>query len=552
MLVTVARITPLPMIDPPIFGFTFAISLLLAASAAAGPGDYDTTFGDGGGSTVSFTSGNDYAYSVAIEPGGKILLAGGSSAGDFSVLRLLANGNPDPAFGTAGKSIHKFGLFELARGVSPLTGGKILVCGAGLVSGGSRDFAIMRLSADGSLDSTFGTGGITTTDLQGGFNESVTCMTVDANGSATVAGASRGKFALVRYTPAGALDPSFGSGGKVFTTSSSAGEESVNAIATQGDGKIVVAGQSTANGNPDMVVARYLPNGTPDPSFGTGGKAVLQLFDDTLPDAANGLTVLPDGKILIAGTSDDSYAVVRLTATGALDPSFGTDGSTIIGYDDSIDAGNALALQTDGKILVAGTSTIDGRDYFGLLRFTAAGKLDRSFGGGALLTLITDGSDTGRALAVQQDGRIVVAGDGGSLGARDFGVVRYESAGVVSLGRWRENHFGTSANTGVAADLSDADGDGLANILEYAFGLDPLDASSLALPQWQVRDGGLMTEYNTSASVTGITYTAEWSPSMAPGSWKPITDAGIAGSHRFILPVSDNPKRFVRSGIRSQ
>lgn len=538
----------------------FRSALVLAISGAAlssrsmgAPGDLDTGFGTGGRFTTSFTAGDDYGYSVAVQSDGKILVAGGSAAGDYSVLRLLSNGSPDPDFGTGGKVAHKFGLFELARGVAVVSGGKILVGGSGLVSGGSRDFAVMRLLSNGTLDPDYGTGGVVTTDIEGGFNETATSMAVDSDGRATLAGYYRTNFALVRYTAGGAPDPSFGAGGKVFTAVSTATEQQANAIALQSDGKILVAGQSRTGSNTDIIAARFLANGTPDPDFGTGGKTITPIGAGNALDVANSVAVLPDGKILVAGTSANDYVLARYTPGGVIDTGFGNGGGNFIDLGGAVDAGYGMAVQSDGKILLTGTSNLNGRDYFALLRFTSGGNIDSSFGnGGGLITAVTADADSARAIALQNDGRILIAGWAGALNANDFAVARYESAGPVTIESWRQTHFGTTENSGNAANDFDFDNDGLVNLLEYAFGQDPTRASSRAVPSGQVSSANFVSSLTAPGTVTGITYAAEWSLSMAAGTWSPVPDTGSGSVHTFSVPMSGRTKLFMRWKITPQ
>ena len=216
-----------------LLSITSLLAFLPSRRVSAAPGSYDTGFGDGGGVTVSMADGDDFGQAVAIQRDGKLLVAGGSAAGDYSVLRLLANGKPDPDFGNAGKVVRDFGLFELARGVAQRADGTILVGGSGLIFGGSRDFAVLCLLSNGTPDPSYGSGGLVSTDIKDGFNEPANCMVVDAEGRATLGGSYRANVALVRYTPTGTLDESFGIGGKVYTENNSATEELIQGMALQ-------------------------------------------------------------------------------------------------------------------------------------------------------------------------------------------------------------------------------------------------------------------------------------------------------------------------------
>jgi uncharacterized delta-60 repeat protein len=519
----------------------------------AASGDLDTGFGGTGVVTAMFTAGDDYGYSVAVQGDGKILVAGGSSAGDFSVLRLLPDGSPDPDFGAGGKVVRKFGQFELARGVAAVSGDKILVGGAGLVSGGSRDFAALRLLSSGAPDPDYGTDGLVTTDILNGLDDVVNGMAVDGTGRAILAGRYCTNVALVRYTAGGAPDPSFGNGGKVFTPGSTATEQEANAIAIQADGKVVVAGQSRTGSNTDVLVARYLSNGTPDPNFGSGGKTTTAVGAGNVSDAANAVTVLADGKIVVVGTTGSDYLLLRYTPGGVLDTNFGSGGGNFIDFAGAIDAGYGVAVQGDGRILVTGTSNLNGRENFALLRFTSGGGIDSSFGnGGGLLTTVTAGSDSARAIALQSDGRIVVAGWGGPPDAKDFAVARYESAGPVTLASWRQKHFGTTSNSGDAANDFDFDKDGLVNLLEFAFGQNPTLAESRTAPSGEVSGANFVSRFTAPANISGITFCAEWSGTMAAGTWIPLADSGTGREHIFSVPMAGRTTLYLRWKITAQ
>jgi uncharacterized delta-60 repeat protein len=187
-----------------------------------------------------------------------------------------------------------------------------------------------------------------------------------------VAGSSdasgRSAFALARYLPNGALDPSFGGDGRVRSDFGSY----ALAVALQPDGKIVVAGwSSTASGGGAFALARYLPNGTLDVTFSDAG-TVRTNFGSGSEDQAFALAIQPNGKIVVAGVSDssDGFALARYLSNGTLDPSFSGDGKVRTPFGSgSRDEARALAIQPDGKIVVAGVSTASGTNDFALARY---------------------------------------------------------------------------------------------------------------------------------------------------------------------------------------
>ena len=228
------------------------------------------------------------------------------------------------------------------------------------------------------------------------------------------------------------LDLSFGSGGKVTTTVGNSYDEGYS-VALQNDGKILVAGDTHNGANFDFGLVRYTSGGALDPTFGNGGKVTTPV--GSLDDRARSVLLLSDGKIAVAGYYDqggnNDFVVVRYTAAGALDPSFGSAGKATAGFGNNAIATGA-ALQSDGKILVAGYVSIDGRNYFTVVRFTSTGALDLNFGaGGLVITAFGSGSAYGMSVAVQADGKILVAGEADNSSNSDFALARYDTNGQL-------------------------------------------------------------------------------------------------------------------------
>jgi uncharacterized delta-60 repeat protein len=263
--------------------------------------------------------------------------------------------------------------------------------------------------------------------------------------SNSVAWAHDSGFGLARYTPDGVLDQSFGNGGLVVTRSTQRSFVA-NALALQPDNKILVAGMVSdlATASLQLAVARYNPDGRVDDGFGAAGIAATPV--GAAGAAASALALQPDGRILVAGTAfahgsaSDEFALACFTPAGKLDLSFGQDGLVATQVGASGAAVQSLALQADGRILVAGTAFSNGPtdDDFALVRYTPDGRLDLGFGSGGIVT--TDfGSgeasarpalDRAGGVAVQSDGRIVVAGS--TRGDHQaFAVARYTVDGAL-------------------------------------------------------------------------------------------------------------------------
>jgi uncharacterized delta-60 repeat protein len=319
-----------------------------------------------------------------------------------------------------------------------------------------------------------GTGKVTT-DFAFANDEGY-AVAVQADGKIVVAGTSNGSFALARYNSDGALDSSFNGDGKV-TTRFGTDFDQAQSVAVQADGKILVGGFSrtggynTADTRYDFALARYNANGSLDTRFGDGGKVTTAMGSSEY--AGFSMTLQADGKILMAGDSQnggqDQFALVRYNSDGSLDTSLNGAGSVTTALGTSIDRGQSVAVQPDGKIVVAGYSydASNGWD-FALARYTATGALDVGFNGvGSVTTNISNflswagSQDLAYSVAVQCDGKILVAGysyDFVSTGnnnynassdASNFAVVRYNGDGTL------DNSFGANGKLVTDIDLAD-------------------------------------------------------------------------------------------------
>jgi uncharacterized delta-60 repeat protein len=403
------------------------------AVALAAPGDLDPSFGTGGIVITSF-GGTDVASAVVIQPDGKLVVAGRTNiAGNtvFALARYNPNGGldvPTPdteGFGTGGLVTTDFGSTDQAFAVALQGDGKIVTAGRR-----GSDVIVARYNANGSVDSSFGsTTGRVITNF--GATEQALALVIQPDGKIVVAGrtnkpAPNGNFdfALARYEAAGTLDLTFGTAGLV-TTDFGGSVDRAFAMALQPDGKLVVVGDSDAN----FALARYNPNGSLDPGFGADGSGkVITSFGGT--DQASAVILQPDGKIVVAGQTDTGistdFALARYMPDGSLDGTFGSGGRVTTNFTgNSDDLGSAVVLQSDGKIVVGGTS----EDNFALARYTPEGALDIPFGIEGKVTTNLGGEDVLHALALQPDGAIVAVGES----ADRFAVARYQAFGQVSL-----------------------------------------------------------------------------------------------------------------------
>ncbi len=295
-----------------------------------------------------------------------------------------------------------------------------------------------QLTPGGSLDMSFDGDGQLTTRFDPIYSDDAHSVVVQADGKILVAGstgnsATDADFALARFNPDGSLDTSFDADGKVSTDFTAADDTDKGcSVAVQPDGKIVVAGSSNA----DFALARYNSDGSLDASFDGDGKVTTAITQSI--DAARSLAIQADGKILVSGSgADGALALARYNDDGSLDSSFDGDGIVTLPGN----TGMSMAVQSDGKILVAGSRLMgtDGvHDEFSLARFNADGSLDTSFSDDGMLTTKIGDASNGFSVAVQADGKILVAGTsyrpveiGSQLLQGDFALARYTSSGSL-------------------------------------------------------------------------------------------------------------------------
>jgi uncharacterized delta-60 repeat protein len=287
--------------------------------------------------------------------------------------------------------------------------------------------------ASGSLDSSFDSDGKVIT-VFGASNESANSIAIQGDGKIVVAGASNNgannEFAVARYNTNGSLDSSYDSDGKVTTTIGSNAE--AYSVAIQSDGKIVVAGNTNIGGRDTIAVARYNTDGSLDSSFDSDGKVTTTIGE---ADYATSVVVQSDGKIVVAGSSatggNSDFALIRYNSDGSLDSSF-DPAITPIGS--SSDFGNSVAIQSDGKIVVAGSSNNGSDNEFAVARYNTDGSLDSSFDSDGKVTTAIGSGDFAFSAAIQSDGKIVVVGSSNNGSDDDFAILRYGQPAATAPG----------------------------------------------------------------------------------------------------------------------
>ena len=428
---------------------TWFISPQVAQAAA---GDLDPTFGIGGMVMTDLNHSTDIANAVAVQADGKLVVVGESykqndfSGEDFVVTRYNPDGTPDTTFGRGGKVRTDFpGLAAVPSSVVIQPDGKIVVAGGAFpLFTFLGNFELVRYNPNGSLDRSFGSGGIVTTTFPEGSYASAVALQPD--GKIIAAGtvfvdfiigeSSNTDFALARYNSDGSPDATFGNGGQVSTDFVGL-EDDAFSVLIQPDGKIVAVGSAN---NPatyyDFAAVRYLSNGTIDTTFGVAGKVSTDFGDQNF-DRARSAALQPDGRIVAAGFAISqnggvqNFAVARYTSTGVLDTTFSGDGKNQIDFGDCCQSANKVLLQSDGKIITVGyANTEDSDSDFLLARLSSRGSLDAAFGvGGKVRTSFGDLNGGANGAALQSDGKIVAVGFQATFSNQwaNFALARYLS-----------------------------------------------------------------------------------------------------------------------------
>jgi uncharacterized delta-60 repeat protein len=418
--------------------------VIFASTASFGqPGSLDGDFDADGKVTTTIAGGDISGNAAAIQPDGKIVVAG-SSSGNIMVARYYPDGSMDNSFGQDGIVTTDITLEDHASSIVIQPNGKIIIAGTAFES-----ICVVRYNSDGSLDSGFGSGGIVIYGI-GEFG-SGRSVVLQPDGKILVGGSALfgndKNFVILRYNTDGLLDTTFSFDGTV-TTDFNGRNDRGGSIRVQTDGKILIAGESGDQNNfedSDFAAARYNTDGTLDNSFGTNGKVTTDFLSGH--DIGRSMVLQPDGKILIAGShlwgeGKSDFAILRYNIDGSLDQTFNGDGRSIITIGIGWAFAYSMTLQFDGKILLAGTASNSFDDDFALARLDSTGLLDVTFGSfGIVLTDFGGDDDRGTDIVMQSDGKILVAGYT-FYGFHDIALTRYLSGlnvGVVDFSSEDQN-----------------------------------------------------------------------------------------------------------------
>ena len=423
------------------------------ALAVARPGDLDPTFSDDGRVLTEFKYFSNpsvaVAYAVAVQEDGRIVAAGSAEQSNQAVAlaRYLPNGSLDPSFGEGGRATLDTGAHEWAYAVAIQSDGGIVV--AGKISGGpmpGSEILVARLTSGGDLDHSFGEDGLRIVDI--GKFAAAGGIALTPGDNIVIAGSGVGsqaenEFAILKLTSDGDLNQTFADGGlKLVRFGSGAAAE---AVAIDDTGKITAGGVGARGKRVGQAFVRIHPSGALDRSFSDDGRRLVLRSGES-----NRIALTPSGGIVSAGTvtryqprASSDLVLVGLRPDGSLKDSFGDDGLRRIDLN-RIDSSEGVVLQSDGRI-VAGVTTNPEGHQFAVLRLTRKGRFDRSFSGnGRTVTFFYPyGTGVGHmqgvlsAVAMQPNGRIILAGtelDYGTSDINRFALARYKNDGTPADG----------------------------------------------------------------------------------------------------------------------
>ena len=515
---------------------------LVATQARAAPGDLDPSFGDHGRARVGSAGSSDPGpgrIPVAQQADGRILVAARNPDGSVSVTRLKPDGTSDAAFGTSGTARVDFGANGPAtiRAIAIAADGRILIAGHVVIDSrsGARDIAVARLTPSGSLDGTFGNGGKVTFDLRAGADDTANAMVIQSDGRIALAGSSAdaadsSSVALARLMPDGAVDASFGTAGRAFLGTKNSGATAYGLV-MQADGKLVGCGTiPDFEVGPLAIAFRLMSDGTPDPEFGNAGLIGVD------SGAAYDCAVRPDGRLLLA-TGHFSYAMVsQLTADGKQDRAFGKDGAVY------------LPFACDLRCIELGYD-----EAFGGPRQSATDVLLLS-DGGLIVAGLNPGGDLALARMDPTGNRVAVFGRTGSLFfdlGHDSLAASLTGASVLLQpdGRLVAAGAGNVEPTVVRILMDDSPGTSVVGFVQTKFDwYELIDVEQDAPPGFMLRRTG-GTSGTVSVDVTFVNGTAR-SPEDFVANGRTVTWADGDGQDKFVYvtlvgdQLAESPEEF--------
>ena len=367
-------------------------------------------------------------------------------------------------------------------------------------------------------------------------------------GHAARGGARRNIRHIIRkITPAGLVSTLAGKSGTFGSTNGTGAAARFNSpegLTIDAAGNLFLADRS------NQIIRRITPVGVVTTLSGQAGSPGYNDGTKTTARFSNPANVAVDaaGNVFV---TDTGYSILRKVSPAGSVVTLAGVPAYVGGSNDGVGASarfnnpEGVAVDAAGNVFVADTANHT-------IRKMTPEREVITIGGRAQYEGSTDGQGTTarfsrpRGIAVAADGTLYVADSGNSV-IRKGTVV----PDLSPIENWRLAHFGISGNSGTAADGFDYDQDGLTNLAEYAFSLDPKSAASLQLPPWQVSGGNFTTEFSGPEGAVDITYTAEWSTSLTGENWFSVGDLGSGGTHQFKISTTGHPRLFVRFKITS-
>ena len=400
----------------------FSILILLSGSACqdimAQAGMLDSSFGNDG--IVFFDSGlYEQGDAMLVQPDGKIVVLADMAVDDenefpsheYTILRFHPDGEIDSSFGVNGKAQTTIkNLWHINGGALKLQpDGKILAAGAHPYKLGTF---LIRLHPNGDFDESFGEDGVVFHPFQESTSTGISSVALNADGQIFIGGRTdvnkRDNFLVISYTSEGHPNTNFGNNG-VWTLDLDDGNNSVEEILIQPDGKLVLAGYGAANTNLHTALIRLNHDGTLDDSFGQDGMVITNVSNGN--DQANAAILLPNNKIIAFGYANNyGLSLIRYLSTGQPDSTFGLNGIVTTSWTDQIEIGHSILSQPDGKLIATGFTGLGNDDLF-IIRYTSEGVVDSSFGVDGV-TMIDFGGmdDRGNDIVLNPEGKILVTG----------------------------------------------------------------------------------------------------------------------------------------------
>lgn len=412
-----------------------ALYVLVTLAAA---GDLDTSFAGDGIFTDNIAGSHTQGHAVIVQPDGKIVVGGatdslGNSALRYAIARFNPDGSLDNSFSNDGTN-YDINIRGTAAGLALHDDGTIVQCGFG-----TNGFTLFRYSSSGVLDTGFGLASYARLIIGGGAEEGCEGLAIQPDDKIIAAGWGGNNtdpdVVVARFTITGTLDTSFDSDG--YVTLDIVGEEDqASDVLLQPNGKIVIAGNSVNGGVRSALLARFDSAGTLDTTFGVNG-VVIPTFGASGPDVFESIVQLDNGQLLVTGSRDDGsqndIILLRYSADGVLDTTFGTNGVVITPIGSNYSLGNGLAVLNGGSIAVAGLTDSGSNNDVVVIRYLSDGTLDSAFGTGGVMTLDLGNEDEAQDVAFQADGRIVITGIAGDAsGNEELLVARFLGSGIPS------------------------------------------------------------------------------------------------------------------------